>query len=149
MRRGLATVVMLGLVGLGAAACGSDGDGAAVDPSGAAASAPVDDVEVTTVAACDAAIADSEARRKEVDDSLAKLATAGGAEAAPVEKAVDDTMTWWAYQLTVLAAKDIDSDVRTVLTEAAATIEKLNTPSLAQNVSALDSIPTKIKNVCA
>ncbi|MEV4621553.1 hypothetical protein AB0J74_22945 [Asanoa sp. NPDC049573] len=153
MRRGIATVFVLGVVGLGAVACGTGGEPAGSLPSSDPQGIAGDAQSVATANACKEAIADSEARQQELADSLDKLARANGAdEAAPVEKAVDDTMRWWAYQLTLLSRQDIDSIVKTTLTDAAGTISKLNDPktktTLRQAMPTLESIPTTLKNVC-
>lgn len=153
MRRGIATVFILGVVGLGAVACGSGGDPAGSLPTTDPGSALGDPTSVTTANVCKEAIADSEARQQDLADSLGKLRRADTAdEAAPVEKAVDNTMRWWAYQLTLLSGQDIDSDVKTTLTDAAGTISKLNDPksttTLRQAMPTLEGIPTSLKNVC-
>jgi hypothetical protein len=151
MRRGIATVFVLGVVGLGLAACGSGGDGAEALPTGDPGSAVVDVRAVATVNACQEAIADSDARQQELADSLDELTRADSAEeAAPIEKAVDNTMLWWANQLTLLSGRDIDSVVKTTLTDAAATISKMNKSktTLRQAMPTLEGIPTALKNVC-
>jgi hypothetical protein len=153
MRRGIATVFVLGVVGLGAAACGSGGDAAGALPTGGPDAGVVDVKAVATVNACKEAIADSDARQQELADSLDELTHANtGDEVAPIEKAVDYSMQWWANQLTLLSGRDIDSIVKTTLTDAATTISKLNDPksktTLRQAMPTLEGIPTAIKNVC-
>ncbi|GIF52735.1 hypothetical protein DFJ67_6435 [Asanoa ferruginea] len=153
MRRGIATVFVLAVVGLGAAACGSGGDAADSLPTSGADAGVVDVKAVATVNACKEAIADSDARQQELADSLDELSRADNAdEAAPIDKAVDYTMQWWANQLTLLSGRDIDSIVKTTLTDAATTITKLNDPkrktTLRQAMPTLEGIPTTIKNVC-
>jgi len=152
MRRGIATVFVLGIVGLGAVACGSGGDAAGSLPTSDPGSVLGDAKSVATANVCKEAIADSEARQQDLADSLDKIQRVNTADEAAIEKAVDNTMQWWSYQLTLLSGQDIDRAVKTTLTESAATISKLNDPksktTLRQAMPTLEGIPTTLKNVC-
>ena len=150
MRRGIATVFVVGLVGLGAAGCGSDGDTAGSVATGEPGAVAAEDKAVVTANACDEAIADSEARLQDLTSSLDKMAEGSGESeaAAPVQKAVDDTMQWWGYQLDLLSGQDIDSDVKAALADAAKTVSTLSRTPLEQAMPTLEGIPTALKNVC-
>ncbi|GIF62654.1 hypothetical protein Ais01nite_06890 [Asanoa ishikariensis] len=150
MRRGIATVFVVGLVGLGAAACGSGDDAGGSAASSGSGEVKAEDKSVVTSSACDEAIADSEARLQDLAAALEKLGEGGseGEAAAPAEKTVDDTLQWWGYQLDLLANQDIDSDVKTAIADAAKTISKLSKTPLEQSMPTLEGIPTSLKNVC-
>ncbi|SNS68446.1 hypothetical protein SAMN05421812_101400 [Asanoa hainanensis] len=150
MRRGIATVFVVGLVGLGAAACGSDGDAASAGSGSGSGEVKAEDKAVVTASACDEAIADSEARLQDLAAALDKLGDGGseGEAAAPAEKTVDDTMQWWGYQLDLLSKQDINADVKTAITDAAKTISSLSKRPLAESMPTLEGIPTSLKNVC-
>jgi len=166
MRR-LLGAMMLGLVVLGAAACGSDdgkADAAAPSSSAAAPSATAGGSDGTK-AACDEAVAMGEAATKlftTKTEELQALAISGGkdltdaeleAKADESEKAIRAEFTKWTEKLTALAATDVEAPVKTALTEGAATMTKLNGPDdeteFDQVPTVLTGITTKIKTACA
>ncbi|MEV4534181.1 hypothetical protein AB0J82_10150 [Asanoa sp. NPDC049518] len=150
MRRGIATMFVVGLVGLGVAGCGSADDAAGSASSGGSDEVKAEDKAVVTASACDEAIADSEARLQDLTAALDKLGDGGseGEAAAPAQKSVDDTLKWWGYQLDLLSNQDIDADVKTAIADAAKTVSTLSKSPLEQAMPTLEGIPTSLKNVC-
>lgn len=148
MRRGIATVFIVGLVGLGAAACGADGDVAGSVSTSDPGSVVAGDKSVATATACKEAIAASEARQQELADALDDLRAGDESGAAPAGKAVDDIMKRYAYQLSLLSGQDIDSAVKAAITDAAGTVTALAKTPLERSMPTLEGIPTTLKNAC-
>ncbi|GIF70017.1 hypothetical protein Ais01nite_80520 [Asanoa ishikariensis] len=165
MRR-LVGAMMLGLVVLGAAACGSDdgkADAAAPSSSAAAPSATAGGSDATK-AACEEAVAMGEAAATlftTKTDELKALAGDGenvddaamDAKVTEVETQIRGEFTKWTEKLTTLAATDVEAPVKAALTDGAATMTKLNSPDdqtpLGQVPTTLTGITTKIKTACA
>ncbi|MDG4825877.1 hypothetical protein O7635_28860 [Asanoa sp. WMMD1127] len=165
MRRSIATVVLVSVVALGAAACGSsDGDTAAggASPSAAATTAGA---SAATQAACQEAIAASESGAKAFGSGMEEMQKlileytknpddkAMEAKGTELETKMRGDLKAWGEKLTALAGQDVDATVKTALTDAAKTVTDMNaddneaTGPEAQ--AALDGVVTKIKTACA
>ncbi|MEV4621552.1 hypothetical protein AB0J74_22940 [Asanoa sp. NPDC049573] len=167
MRRGIATLIMVSVVALGAAACGSSGDdaGSASAAGGASASAAAGGASDATATACKEAIAASEAGAKDFGsgiDEMQKMVlsiTADSddaeleAKGTELENKMRASLKTWSDKLTALAGQDLDADVKTALTDAATTVTKINDPNddsdAAAARTALTGVADKIKAACA
>jgi len=153
MRRILAVVCVVSAVALGG--CGADAE--AESPAPAPTSALAVDAKAATAAACTEAVTISKAGAvdfQEGFDDLLKVAVEGDDAAADAaEKAFRATLTAWSDKLTEIAAQPVDADVKTVLTESAATVAKVADPADKTPVNAateqLGGIAEKISAACA
>ena len=158
MRRGIATLVMVSVVALGAAACGSSGDDAG--STNAAAGGASD----ATATACQEAIAASETGAKDFGsgiDEMQKLLlgiTADSddaeieAKGTELETKMHASLKTWSDKLTALSGQDVDANLKTALTDAATTVTKINDPddNTAGDAAraALTGVADKIKAAC-
>jgi hypothetical protein len=167
MRRGIATLVMVSVVALGAAACGSSGDDAgSANAAGGAptSSAAPGGASDATATACKEAIAASEAGAKDFGggiDEMQKLLlgiTADSddaeieAKGTALETRMHASLKTWSDKLTALAGQDVDAKVKTTLTDAATTVTKINDPddNTAGDAArtTLTGVADKIKAAC-
>jgi hypothetical protein len=167
MRRGIATLVMVSVVALGAAACGSSGDDAGTAnaaggaPSSSAAAGGGSDATAT---ACKEAIAASEAGAKDfgsgIDEMQKMLLGITGdsvdaeleAKGTELETKMHASLKTWSDKLTALAGQDVDANLKTALTESATTVTKINDPDDDTAGDAarttLNGVADKIKAAC-
>jgi hypothetical protein len=161
MRRILTAAALATAVIAGVTACGGTPDPAASPTAAAASAAPATSAAAAaagadTKAVCAEAVALSSTAAadfaKQIDEFL-KSVVAGGDDAAAAEKKLRASLTAWEAKLKELAAKDIDPELKTALTEAAATVAKHNDPNDNTGTGAVKKefteIGAKITTACA
>ncbi|MEV4539836.1 hypothetical protein AB0J82_39295 [Asanoa sp. NPDC049518] len=166
MRRGIATVVMVSAVAIGAAACGSTGGAEAsagsaaqsptAPPTSAAASASVD---AATTKACQDAVKASDTAAANIKLALDELKTLvpkknkdadDKARVAELEKYEEGALKHWSYDLFDFSAQATDAGVKAALSGASLRISKLTDgASVDTALTTTAGARDKVKAACA